>query len=264
LKTLQVYKEKSTFVKTFINKMIKKHFLHIIFFLFLLIHSTVSYGQYIIAGQHGAKDVYTDLMPGSIVSMMNCAPVYYCSDDLDLDINKDGIIDLKIVSGGGGGLGGGSSSTIIESLNPDNFVSTFPDSSYWNPFSYVVVNTAIAYSPGDSISSLLRFTNSSPLYYNSNTSYIFASHYGNFASPSVAYWNGIGEHFIAVKLIVQNSALFGWIRVQVDNSGQITIKDYACNFTIPKEVLLFPNPANEELHIRFTNSESQTITIGGF
>ena len=200
-------------------------------------------------------------MPGSIVSMMNCAPVYYCSDDLDLDINKDGIIDFKIVSGGGGGLGGGSSSTIIESLNPDNFVSTFPDSSYWNPFAYVVVNTAIAYSPGDSISSLLRFTNSSPLYYNSNTSYIFASHYGNFASPSVAYWNGIGEHFIAVKLIVQNSALFGWIRVQVDNSGQITIKDYACNFTIPKEVLLFPNPANEELHIRFTNSESQTITI---
>ena len=244
--------------------MIKKYCLFICLFSFLLIHSSFTYGQYIIAGQYGANDVYMDVVPDYTLPMLNGAPIGYLADSIKLDIDQDGIFDFFIYSGGGGGLGGGSESTTIVPLSTDNFVSTFPDTSYYGPPPlYVVDKVPVAHITGDSISQLFPFTNS--------YSDFFASHYGNFAAPTVIYWNNIGEHYVAVKLIVPNDTLYGWIRVQVDGIGQITIKDYACNKNpnhtsistnlISNEVSIFPNPSNSDLHIILNSSEPQTITV---
>ena len=242
--------------------MIKKNHFLLVFISFLLIHSSFIYGQYIIAGQHDTTDIYTDLIPDVTVLMLNGAPTGYYFDSLKLDIDQNGTFDFLIYSGGGGGLGGGGEGTTIVSLNTNSFISTFPDTSRWGPFPsmYVVDSVPLAHATGDSICSSLLFTYSH--------SDFFASHYGNFAAPTVTYWNNIGERYVAVKLIVPNDTLFGWIKVQVDNTGQITIKDYACNknpnhfSNMPSsEVNLYPNPTNSDLHIIFNSIEPQTITI---
>ena len=79
---------------------IKKCYSLFAFFSFLLINGTVSFGQYIIAGQHSLNDIYTDIVPDTTF-YGHYGPGGYRYDTLKIDIDKNGSSDFEFRVGGG-------------------------------------------------------------------------------------------------------------------------------------------------------------------
>jgi len=224
---------------------------------FLIILSKGSFAQYIIAGQHGVNDVYTDVVPDD--SLQAWLSPFGMEDSLKLDIDHDGHYDFKISVNGFLAMGGEGEGCDIAHQYTNEFIDTHYDSTYHGPSGWAYCSVPNIYNNGDTINSRLRFA---------GTGGTFSGYgAGGFMYVNVHDWDTIGDHYVAIKMIVPNDTLYGWIRVNVNASYKIKIKDYACNrnpntIYLPlAETILYPNPASTEMQIVFNSFEPQTITI---
>jgi hypothetical protein len=221
---------------------------------FLILLSKVSFAQYIVAGQHGVNDVYTY----SDTSLGYYGEWGFMQDSLELDIDRNGTCDFKIFGYGMATLAGRNIGCRVVCLN--SFIDTHLDSTLNGTAGWIYRNVPNIHNNGEIINNQLNFVNS-------NLS--FSSEIAGVTGVSVHEWDNIGEHYVAIKLIIPNDTLYGWISVQVQTSNycKIIIKDYACNgnpntiYHPTSETPLYPNPANEEMRIVFSSLEPQIINI---
>jgi len=166
----------------------KKIFFIIACLSFVILISKVSSAQYIIAGQHGVNDVYTDVVPDD--SLQAWLSPFGMFDSLKYDIDQNGINDFVFEVDGfyAGGVGEGCG---IGHRNSNTFVDTHVDSTYHGPPGWAYCLVPNIYNNGDTINSRLRFAGTG------GTFSAFGS--GSFMYVNVHDWDTIGDHYVLLK-----------------------------------------------------------------
>lgn len=233
----------------------------ILLFVFGLVLS-VNYGfsQFIRAGIFGPGDLYTDVVPDSVMCASEFGP--YQNYLMNIDIDRDGLFDLAIHVDGGGSLSGGASSCTVNSLALRTRMVASYDSSYtsWGWWYVPVADTLDA---GDSISSANEYIR--------ENCYVWSTTFGGATGPWVSEWEDIGDHYIGVR-INSPEIVYGWVRIDVSGTRCVTVKDYAINKRLLSAVslpvagetpVIFPNPANSTVRITMneTNREHGRLSV---
>ena len=231
-------------------------FLPLLLSLSLLLFKNNAQAQGIVAGVYDAGDVYTDLVPDSVQFAVAAHLSPFPNYDFPIDVDLDGIPDLKISSSGGGGLGGGAAGCGVIPLTQYAQIAAYHDTfQICCPTNVDVLMTARLE---------FQYTVSEASEYHHDPATIWSDGYGNTTSPIINEWCNIGERYIGFRLCYPFDTLYGWIRVNALNSSNFAffIKDYACNLNTsninsPKDItgaLLFPNPFGNELKLNISLS----------
>ena len=127
-----------------------------------------------------------------------------------IDINDDGINDFELKFSGTASPGHGNSNNTI--LTIENSFLAIPEFE-----SYVVDTIPI----NDTIDDKLNWVNDTCILYN-----CYWDAFGN--SSNTGLWNDVRNKYIGTKILVEDKALFGWIRVEITSGWNMTLIDYAC------------------------------------
>ncbi len=233
--------------------------------LILIVSVNKSAAQFVVAGTVSVNDTYFDIIPDTVLYALNVHITPYPGESVLLDLNIDGIDDVKIFSYGGGGLGGGQGACKVNPLNPALGIKMHDDTS--NSFNGPIIFKATnIFNFGDTIQTGTNYI--------STTSYMWSTTYGAAAGPSHHDWDTVGEKYIGFRFsYAPNNIRYGWIRVEAYGSGidfELTIKDFVINNNtnvglgeiqntgIP---LVYPNPFNTELTIEMNTSGDSEIQV---
>lgn len=216
--------------------------------LFAAFFSLNSFAQNSITGQVSQNDIYTNIEPDSSIQAV-AVHLSELDGRIDIDVDKNGVMDFRFYASGGGGLGGGSSGCTLSSFSSENKLLTHPETSLGYPGTqYFTVNVADTLGENFELSSSCNFNNGSAV--------IWSNHYGASAGATVTTWNNIGDHYIGFMIKPAYDTLYGWIRISVI-PGTMTLKDFACNINdysginleLRNNFCIYPNPANDFLNI---------------
>jgi len=225
-----------------------------IYLLILLIVNVLNLSaqNYIIAGKVSSKDsLYINNLS---VSVTTAYPPYY--DSLDIDLNKDNLNDIRIISFASYGSGYQNCYGQLKSITNNAFYS-FDNGS--GEFSYLVKKFGL----GDTIGKALQWTHNE----------------GCLASwtrfPSGETWiNGEWNNqqgYAGLMIILNSDTIYGWIHMLVQNNGKDVQIDscafqkkdtLSLNHNNLELLLIYPNPAKDIITIEIQqNSKENTLTI---
>jgi Secretion system C-terminal sorting domain len=203
-----------------------------------------------------AQIVYTDVIPDST---MNCPGSNNCSKDYNLDLNNDANTDFII--------------------NVNYFAFT--------------QNSGVSASPinGNAVKDTLIsiYTLANPLQLNAlidsnlllNQSWNTSGGCLSSSGTISCLWNNLSDYYLGLRLLQSGQTYYGWVRLRVNSSASVTIRDYAYN-SIPNQAILagqttatgiiensfastinlFPNPATNHLTIALgSNNKKVQVTI---
>lgn len=227
--------------------------------------SAKGFSQTVIAGDTIPGDVYYDFIPDSVL-FAEASHFGYPGDTLDLDLDQDGVMDIRIRTGGGGGLGGASGAAMIFPLGIHATVASFTATVVTGCCpSYGTATIADTLMPGDTISSGRTFA-TTPVYVQSQTS-------GAASGPYVTMFLNKGERYLGFKLTYPFDTLYGWILIEnyaIDwDDIYVKVKAYSCNrnyyIGIPSvnsaSNTIFPNPFSDKLYIGSQSSASAQLKL---
>lgn len=164
------------------------------------------YSDHIIAGTtEGSGIQYSGLIQDTLF-------FEYPSSDTSrhIDINDDGISDFELKFSGSASPGHSISNNSISSTG-NSFIAISESGN----------NNADTITINDTIDNSLNWVNGDCVLYNHSWDL-------SGASSNSGLWNDARNTFIGVKILVGDSALFGWIRVEIINGWNLTLVDYAC------------------------------------
>jgi hypothetical protein len=217
--------------------------------IFLCLTGSISLqAQFIIAGDHGVKDNFYDVVPDSQISYP-----HYAQGTYPLDINSDGIIDLEFKVRWAASPGGCGHYCYIQMLNNNEAaLSHFDSCFYYNGNYYGGAYYAYSFHENDPIGENTVWSNVR-LYMAACNSLTGSYNCGinTFGYNDTSY--------AGVRVFVDRDTLYGWIKVSNVYSYAFTLLEYAC--TKPKSeiekgmVYAYPVPATDNFTVR-VDSES--------
>lgn len=225
-----------------------------IIFILLLIVSLKSQSQSAIAGIAGAN--YTDIDPDVyLYPTMN-----YSQQTLLIDLNQDGVNDVKIETSTFSSPGGMSLNTaVVSQNNHTQFALGSIDSTIIPPYGSSIRKVLKKYNSGDTISS-----NNFVLTSSGYIGYYYSS--GGLTAGSYQ-WVNAGDKYVGVVYTDSTQTLYGWIKVNVTGSNFCYVKEYSlCSASVGLEkemeendnLTIWPNPASSF----FLLQSSQTFFTG--
>jgi hypothetical protein len=213
----------------------------------LAIGAFAAKGQFIIAGQYGPGDIYTDLSPDSVVSG------YPPSDIFHVDIDSNGSSDFYF-SGywamGTSGVWQTETSHIVSQGN-NQMALDFYDSCFSQQQNLMFVRPiARIFSYGDTINAQSSWTNETRDYLN-YSEYNYSSMY---SCSSTTF--GSSPAYIGVRVFDNGDTLYGWFSVSLISNWVFNVREFACNRNVTAISEL--NPFNVLI---FYSIESHTVNI---
>ena len=215
--------------------------------------SVPALSQSIVAGVHSTDDVYADLIPDEVLetTVMMGTP----TSTRALDIDMDGILDLKFGAYSYNGSAGSYHQFIVFPLASHATIAMYPDTfPGCCPVGPAPTQVADTISFGTLIDAGFN--------YGDGDSYFRSDHSAPVFGPNNNTWLDIGEHFLGVRLSYPWDTLYGWVQVNVTSSGggekHLAIMDHACNINshvgiapLKSDALisLHPNPFTDQLTI---------------
>ena len=217
-----------------------------------------------------AQIIYTDVNP-DVVKTCSVGSSGTCSGMDSIDINNDGVFDLKLNLGANWVVGAHGSSTRSGYVRatPLNGSAIITDTAGYPYPLYMNLNDVIGIGNSTSmVLGLILFSKS------------ILSPTGT--TTSSGNWITATDGFLGLKIVSGNQTYFGWVRLNValtigaPSSATYTIKDYAYN-SIPNQPILagqttatgiiessfasslnlFPNPATNNLTITLASSSKK-------
>ncbi len=232
-----------------------------------LIQVAIAQSNFIVCGQvDPERDVYFNYEPDLWLFPI---PVYPgaigASGNYYVDIDMNGTNDIKFIFGYHSSVNSSSDYMLItcapgvEVVVGAQYVDSFPDFNYtdtliFNIFYYTDIPKM--FSENDTIST--DFNYSDTLYFCENDYYAYVYvHHGD--------WHGIDNKYIGIKLNVDDSIMFAWLKVGVSNYHTMVLKEFACNKNpyigiVPGATAqafdLYPNPAKNEVYIKLNGENA--------
>jgi len=226
-----------------------------------LIQPSLSQNNFIVCGQvDPERDLYYDFEPDLWLFPI---PIYPgapgASGNYSIDIDMNGTNDIKFNFGYHSSAGSESNYMYItcapgvEVVVGAQYVDSFPDFNYtdtliFNIFYYTDIPKI--FSLNDTISSNFNF---------SDTLYLCENYYYAYVNVNHGDWLGIDNKYIGIKLIVDDTILFAWLKVEVSHYSTMALKEFACNknpyigiepCVAVQTFELYPNPAKNEVYIK--------------
>ncbi|HOE06003.1 MAG TPA: T9SS type A sorting domain-containing protein [Bacteroidales bacterium] len=217
--------------------------------------------NFIVCGQvDPERDLYYDFEPDLWLFPI---PIYPgapgASGNYSIDIDMNGTNDIKFNFGYHSSAGSESNYMYItcapgvEVVVGAQYVDSFPDFNYtdtliFNIFYYTDIPKI--FSLNDTISSNFNF---------SDTLYLCENYYYAYVNVNHGDWLGIDNKYIGIKLIVDDTILFAWLKVGVSHYSTMVLKEFACNKNpyigiapnaAAQALELYPNPAKNEVCIK--------------
>ena len=215
---------------------------YIILFCFILLFSNKSRGQFAIAGTPGSK--YFDISPDTLLDPP--ANLGSFSDEYDIDLNKDGLNDLKVTSYIAISSGGNAQYILISTLNS---------------FTKVAWGKTDSTNTGSNIRDILKMYSNGDTVLNGvfiSSGYLAFSSYSGGNSTVSADWIGAGDKYFGVKYQDSVNAYYGWVKVNVCGYKTCLVEAYSLEediVSIQKQSVYFiesnvyPNPSINQLFI---------------
>lgn len=224
-----------------------------------------------------AQIVYTDVIPDSTISTMNCIVKRTpCSENYNLDLNNDANNDFILTAFYYHSAQKGSdtySNVTASPLNGNAVKDTLINSAYVSiPLQF---NTVI-----DSNLLLQQSWQTSGSQSLKNVFYVD----GNLSDTVWGLWDSLSDYYLGLRLLQSGQTYYGWVRLRVDvtsSYASLIVKDYAYNSISDQPILagqttttrviensfassihLFPNPADKHLTIGLGSKNSKVqVTI---
>ena len=233
-----------------------KKFLYIFFF-FLFINQVKS--QYSIAGTHGA--IYVNIIPDTLLNPQpNDTEAYF------IDINQDGINDIKIEAGFW--LHSQQQGDYVNDIKISS-LDSFTSFSFGKIDSLYFTNSVCNANHQLYTTTVLKVYNTGDTILNGN--YIssgYLAYYSAFGQCGFyfgsAEWQNKGDVFFGVKYQTASDTSFGWVKVNVTGYSTVLIEEFSLGSPlsgvnsladISNSISIYPNPS---LGI-FTLSSSKKI-----
>jgi hypothetical protein len=219
-----------------------------ILFLFILgFNVSPIFSQGILAGQISPNMTYYDF-PDDTLQVDPAGHLLSNSDSILLDINQDGIFDIRFNCGKSSSLGGSTNSGLLKIINQQGSIYTKIDSFlYFNQ--WFTSRGAKPFNINDSI-----IGNNFSGY-----EYLWSANSSNHGPTTYFHlWDTIGESYIGFNLNINNQLYYGWIRGEIQDNriDAFIIKDLAFQqFPVgiiemrDNDFTIYPNPVNNELYI---------------
>jgi len=213
-------------------------------------------GQYIIAGVVPGNGYYFDINPDSVLTTNSLYP-YNLTYSFDLDCNSNNnfrITNYYWTYGPNYRI-----SIYIQGLNNSNQIacSPFPGSS--NPNGNLLAHS---FSFSDTIEKSNNWQWDTMVYLSVESLWSSGQ-----SIPSHWIVGVNNSTYIGLRIIQSNDTLYGWLKIQINGTNSITLKEYACNQIFNKidkneyisnDFILSPNPNNGVLNIK-TNNDNQSL-----
>ena len=166
----------------------------------------LEYLDYIIAGQTlGLGIKYSDIPNDTLFFDYPSS-----STNRLIDLNDDGIDDFKLRFSGTASPGHSNSNNSIIPLGENVIVTPNLEND--------IVDTI---SLNENIDSSLNWINDTCIIYNYHWDVS-----GN--TSETGLWNNLRDKYIGAKIFLDDKILYAWIRIEVTNSWNLTLIDYAC------------------------------------
>lgn len=213
--------------------------------------------NYIIAGQHGG--IYYDIVPDTLLPPSE--PYPGSDPSYSIDINQDGINDIKIDHGSYGGETFETGYVGVTALDSNTSFSYNGQHTTGNCGN---VSLLEAFYAGDTIQNTTSYIPSGYVTYN----YEFNPPFGAGACNSGGNWGATGDAYIGIKYQTNTSITYGWIKVNL--SGNILIKEYSLDGFATgikqmtgnnEQIKFYPNPVIGNLWVSITGSHNSIQEI---
>ena len=213
--------------------------------------------QYAIAGTQGA--IYVDIVPDTL---LNSPPPPGGDEYYYIDINQDGIDDIKIDAGSS--ISPGVSYWKIDISSLDSFTSF----SLGNIDSVMNGSNLCGY-----FSMLQVFNNGDTI---KNTNYVSQGYLGyaimvNGGCTGVGNeWVNKGDKFFGVKYQTAVDTTFGWVKVNVADASTVLIEEFSLGSPVAginsthdfsKLITVYPNPTTEKIYLLQNTSGEIEISL---
>lgn len=226
----------------------------------------ISKAQFSIAGIHG--NIYTDIVPDTLLNPPSSNIIY--SESFDIDINQDGIMDIRIQCQTGHSPGHGGENTSLSALDSTTTFSFLRvDSTTYSPGcggpGTMAVGTILnPFISGDTIKSGIYVSSG----YLDNLNYAVGCY-----TYSDDLWIKNYDQYIGLKYNDGSTIQYGWIRVLVSGFAQVLVKDFSLGTSLAginqlnsktKKLDVYPNPASNTISLNITgipNFSNSIITI---
>lgn len=202
--------------------------------------------QFAIAGVPGS--IYIDIAPDTLLNAFHNGP----EETFDIDIDQNGLADIRFRSYDIGGLGGSEKGVSVSALHSSIRLAFENRDSSWNNYSsyWMTIDVLKRFVLGDSI-----FQSG---FIPASSAYLGALESMTGSSVSAYEWVNVGDKFIGFKLTNGSGEVaFGWIKVNCPSITKALIKEYSLgafglvSITEQKpmnEISIYPNPADDKIH----------------
>lgn len=212
-----------------------KIIIHIILFVFGLTAGVQAQSNFIIAGVQNTTDYYHDVVPDTTFAGM-----YYSSVNYFVDMDNDGIKDIKFSSSYGSNPGGffGFGGVTVDILTG----AILEDAA--NPGYTTILNL------NDTIKNSPNWVSDTTI----DLSYYYWTQCPPMCPPENIQINTSEENkYIGYRMITPDDTLYGWIKFDV-YSYTMTVKEWALNISYTNsngiEISVYPNPAINAITIK--------------
>lgn len=221
----------------------------------LIIATFRAIGQNIIAGDSISTSTWIHYEDIPNVSLF-ATPWNTYPPPIELDINGDNNLDLKVHVFRSSSSGSGWGRVWLETLNNSQVsVDTFT-----NCIGNIIPN-ARKYSPNDTIDASANWLNSPSVWFVVDTSvHLTYEYYITGGAGCLGPFNFYDTAaYLGIRIPVPNDTLYGWIHCRTLSRQNTIIYSYACNLNQPLEISdlkdkdnafkIYPNPSSDELTI---------------
>lgn len=222
--------------------------------------------NFILAGNVNVNDTFNNIDPDKVMQCLTVHLSPYPTESYDLDLDFDGTPDVVMTTGGGGGLGGGSGGCGLAAAGSWASIAYRVDTSTGCCPSTYIANAADTFNAGDTIDDRFSYT---------DNAIIMAETYGATTGPFIHWWNNIGPKYVGVRLSYSFDTLYCWIKISADQASALSlftlrIFEFGSNknthvgvaeFPELNELTVFPNPASDNLDVRFISNGLQAFQL---
>lgn len=215
-------------------------------------NSTFAQENFVIAGYHDTSMTYYDYKPDVVVQS---------NSSFNMDLDNSGETDFLLRAYYFSALGGNESSLLFLPQS-DNRVVLGRIESVAGYQGIRYKNVAKVQQYGDTINGQLNFVK--------KPTYLALSSYSEGYQFNITDWFGDGKKYLAFSLVLNDTAVYGWIRVEVTGYDYMKVCEYAFNKKVYLSVnensekglmRLYPNPATDLVSIEINDNKQSELNL---